>query len=57
MTASALEKHLDTLESKVEELLSVFEKGDSSHQGEESSAQDQDVGQQQDELKHEERSG
>lgn len=58
MTASALEQHLDALESKVEELLSVFEKDDKDDTSQhEETTPDQDVDQHQDELKHEERCG
>lgn len=58
MTASALEQHLDALESKVEELLSVFEKDDKDDTSQhEKTTPDQDVDQHQDELTHEERCG
>lgn len=54
MTASALENHLNALESKVDELLAVFEGDGPPHY--ERTAQDQVTGRGQDEVKTDERS-
>lgn len=54
MTASALENHLNVLESKVDELLAVFQScGPPDH---EETAKDQETGKGQDELSSDERS-
>lgn len=53
MTASALENHLNVLESKVDELLAVFQTHDMSQHDE--STKNQDTGTSQDELKSDDR--
>lgn len=54
MTASALENHLNALESKVDELLAVFQSHGPPHHLE--TAKDQETGKRQGELNSDERS-